>query len=521
MLHFAFFTKSPPLSPAQQAEILRRQASSVRSRFNSLETICESGSIVTKELLSSVKNWNLLAEDMLSFCSESTILLHKDIVVDLPANIKKLNKVTIYFTQLINCYQTHYAIYRLRNKIESVEPEGALQLKEDLDDLQKQVSKVQKKTQSKFFEELTKQLLTNYAPDPIALFTGLSSKVAGKLCKFTLLARKQWYIYGDVRQEGNHLATLKADIEALPHQDKNPHLDLFCSLLRTKTRQELAINNLKRVEEVANTTWIVARVVLLLPSFLPKLLVTSLEVATNNILFNGSGIVSILIADSLRKWITPDGLLMFAIHCVAMRSLCPHEYSWQGIQHKISLQGCLFSKKFFVIRAIANYSWGAVRFLTIRALFRRSIEDSSIHSFTEELSISCSALNKHISLLETKIQHLKLLDLQPSLQDGSDPLEELALALAGMDVDALPKEIHKFVMPWVKKEEDAEVHSKEIQSVSKQIPNDQKPHNPPSILPGKDTLHCKLQQLFLTDQKSFVEYIASTNTLPKSLPKSV
>ena len=226
----------------EQAHRVNRQLESIKHRFNQLEEICEHGSIVSKELLSSVKNWNLLKEDAFSLILDPINIFQTKTTIDLSANLKKLNKITIQFAKLINCYQTSYGIYVLRNTTKYFPEYYSSILHQELNHLSEKVTKNEIKTQKKLVKEVVEKTFTNYVPIFISLCTGLSSKIAGKLCKFTLLSTKQWYTLEDTKKNQKHLQEFQSIIETAP-EETDFLLNQFRSLLITKTKAAEAEGN--------------------------------------------------------------------------------------------------------------------------------------------------------------------------------------------------------------------------------------------------------------------------------------
>lgn len=484
----------------EQAHRVNRQLESIKHRFNQLEEICEHGSIVSKELLSSVKNWNLLKEDAFSLILDPINIFQTKTTIDLSANLKKLNKITIQFAKLINCYQTSYGIYVLRNTTKYFPEYYSSILHQELNHLSEKVTKNEIKTQKKLVKEVVEKTFTNYVPIFISLCTGLSSKIAGKLCKFTLLSTKQWYTLEDTKKNQKHLQEFQSIIETAP-EETDFLLNQFRSLLITKTKQEIAINQLQKFEIVVNAIWIATRTILFFPSILCNQLISCLEFLTKNILFSGSGLISVVVADSLRKWITLDGLVVLTMHFVAMRSLCPHEYSWDGIQCKLFLKTYLMCKKICIINAFFNYCVNVIHFLATRVFCKSDTTDFCIHSFSKQIGNSLTWLNPHISRLEIKIRHLKHLDLQKDLLKGTDLIEELSHVLAEKPIFSLPEKIHKFIVPLLGEEQTPQKSPNVNQEDF-----DQKPKIPLSVLPSQKVLHQKLKQIFLMNCSEFLQY---------------
>lgn len=499
---FLFNPQIRPTLPIQeQAHRIDRQIQSIKHRFNQLEEICEHGSIVSKELLSSVKNWNILKEDTLSLILDPINIFQTKTNIKLSENLKKLNKITIQFAKLINCYQTSYGIYVLQNAIKPFPEYYSYILNQELDRLSKKVTKTQNKAQKKLIKEVAERTFTNYVPVFVSIFTGLSSKIAGKLCKFTLLSTKQWYTHEDTKKNQENLKKFQSIIETVP-EESDYLMKQFHSLLIAKTKQEISINQLQKFEVVANAVWISARTILFFPSILCKTIITCLEILTKNILFSGSGLISIILADSLRKWITLDGLFVLIIHLVAMRSLCPHEYSLEGMKCRIFLQTYLICKKICLIHAFFNYCVNLISFIFMRIFYKTDATDFSVHSFSKQIGNSFSWLNPLISRLELKIRHLKQRDLQPDLLKDTDLIEKLSDVLAEKPIDSLSQKIRKFIVPFLEEEQNPE-----SSPTTAQKGGDQKPKIPPSILPNQKVLHQKLQQIFLMNHEDFLQYV--------------
>lgn len=498
---FFFNPQAHPTLPMQErANRVDRQLQSIKHRFNQLEEICEHGSVISKDLLSSIKNWNILKEDAFSLILDPINIFQTKTTINLSENLKKLNKITIQFAKLMNCYQTSYGIYVLQNATKPFPEYYSSILNQELNRLSEKVTKTQNKAQKKLIKEVTEKVFTSYAPIFISLCTGLSSKIAGKLSKFTLLSTKQWYTHEDTRKNQEHLQKLKSIIEAVP-EEKDCLMKQFHSLLIAKTKQEISINQLQKFEVVANVVWIVSRTILFFPSILCKQLITCLELLTNNILFSGSGLISIVAADSLRKWITLDGLFVLTIHFVAMRSLRPHEYGLEGFKCKVLLQTYLICKKICLVHAFFNYCINLIHFLAMRIFYKTDVTDFSIQSFSKQIGNSFSWLNPHISCLEVKIRDLKQLDLQTDLLKGTDLIEKLSHVLAEKSIYSLSEKIRKFIVPLLEEEQNSQSPPN-----TKQNGDDQNPKVRPSILPSQKVLHQKLQQIFLMDHTDFLQY---------------
>ena len=222
-------------------------------------------------------------------------------------------------------------------------------------------------------------------------------------------------------------------------------------VLAEKVKMEMRFARFRNIEDLLDLVWMLSRIAFFLPWLASNMTTICLNLATKNLLFPGSGFLSILFADSLRGWITPDGLLLLALKHILYHSSRPYEYSmtgWKlqsaigfqnGIIHACHLWYCL---RYWLV-------WSPKIFKQITGAYdenTKSAHISQLSKITEQYSLIRKKRKQTIGGYEEQLLNLRLRDFEHNLSTKKIvPLSQLAQDLRHLNWNLFSKRSHLFL----------------------------------------------------------------------------
>lgn len=222
-------------------------------------------------------------------------------------------------------------------------------------------------------------------------------------------------------------------------------------VLAEKVKMEMRFARFRNIEDLLDLVWMLNRIAFFLPWLASNMTAICLNLATKNLFFPGSGFLSMLFADSLRGWITPDGLLLLALKHILYHSSKPHEYSITGwkLQSAIGFQNGIIH---------ANHLWYCLRYWLVwfPKIFKqitraydentKSAHISQLSKITEQYSLFRKKRKQMIGGYEEQLLNLRLRDFEHNLSTKKIvPLGQLAQDLKRLNWNLFSKRSHLFL----------------------------------------------------------------------------